>query len=209
MSTFPQNKHSWVGIFFLFCLTGLSVFIYWQFDRSYRSLETSHRMSNHMITLLQRQKTDLVSEYEKELAHFRENLAATEDLLTRIKQENAQLTERVELLNQMAQLQTSVQELQGENEQIKKEVAQLQEIAETQFDTAEEGYVLLRRYENKARTVKQRIRALENAARQEHDRMLARLGNNGYVVKGGEVMPMDVQNAAGEKNIRVDVRFYN
>jgi len=187
----------------------MTVFIYWQFDRSYKSLEESHRMSNHLITLLQQQKIDLVSEYEKELAHFRKNLADRENLLNKMKQENEQLSKQVDLLNQMAELQSSVKELQGENKKIRKEVVQLQEIAEARFSTPEEGYALLKRYNAKVKSVKQRIRKLEAAAQREHDKMLARLGNNGYMVREGEITSMGAAGAPGRKNIHIDVRFVN
>ena len=201
----------------IFILVGIFVWSYIQFFANYKKVELSRKM----IEALLENKTDLAKDYAKQLGFVQENLDRTEDFLKDIKDENMKLREKIKLLDQLNDMEREIGRLREENVLIHKQMVEASyeftsdDTAGFKFDTIEKGRLLIKKFKQKFRGIKERIHFLKEkehktkvAIQKEVDRKELLLGNNGYLMKDGQPMPVsmpDVENLPDD--IKVKVKF--
>lgn len=174
--------------------------------------ETQTRLSKMTMEL------ELVS---KELASTKNMLSETEALLAQAQQENKILKGDPQAMANMQKLlgnQTiastkNIDTLKKQNENYDKELEKLKgDLSGYQSNVADikQGKSLLADLKDKIREVKEKMRQIKKeaaltreAAQKERDRQLTLLGNNGYIVKDGELVSTD----KGKKTVDIDVKF--
>lgn len=157
----------------------------------------------------------------KELDSTKSILSETEALLAQAQQENKILKGDPQAMANMQKLfgtQTNVagkniDNLKKQNETYNEELSKLRgDLNNYQTNVADikEAKSIIRELKNKIASVKEKMRALKKdaaaareAAQKERDRQLTLLGNNGYVVKDGEVQ---LTNKA-KKTVDIDVQI--
>jgi hypothetical protein len=184
-----------------------------------------------------------LSSVNKELEMTKNILAQTEAMLTSAKTNNSQLKDEVQStrdLNekQLAQMKVTLTKtiatLEQNNNQLGQEVRDLRDKLDFLAGNVKnetEARHLLALYSNRIRTVKGKIGGFKRLAMKaktqalkERDRIRTSLGNNGYLVRNGEIVKVDADkyNAATaailteaqtptieEHKVKVDVNFVN
>lgn len=174
--------------------------------------ETQTRLSKMTMEL------ELVS---KELDSTKAMLSQTEALLAQAQQENQVLKGDPQAManmqklfgNQVNMAGKNLDTLKKQNESYSEEMGKLRgDLNNYQSNAADlkEGRSIINELKNKIRSVKDKMRALKKdaviareAAQKEHDQQLIALGNNGYVIKDGELQ----LTGKGKKTVDIDVKF--
>lgn len=174
--------------------------------------ETQTRLSKMTMEL------ELVS---KELDSTKTMLSQTEALLAQAQQENQVLKGDPQAMANMQKLfgnqanasGKNLDNLKKQNDSYSDELAKLRgDLDSYQVNVADvkAGRSIISELKNKIRSVKDKMRALKKdaaaareAAQKERDQQLIALGNNGYVIKDGEVQSAD----KGKKTVDIDVKF--
>lgn len=205
----PGRKVPFFRIFSLVVLLGLVIWSFELYRMNYESMESSNRI---LMGILDDQ-TAVTQSYIKELTSIRKNLTQTEQLLARVQEENKRLNQQVELAGEFSQLQKSIADLKAENAQILADIS-LMKKENGDFNSVGEGRDIIAKFRQKIHNVKVRIgeikhnTALERVlAQKEKDKLESLLGNNGFLVKNGEALPVNPRTADRSKDIKVDVTF--
>lgn len=208
-----NNKKIWLKGIVFSVLLGVTLWVYWQFYLNYLLLEKTSRLSE---LLLQEQAVLLQTRGQK-IAMITENLRKTATLVTQLKTENEKLQGQVKLLDKMPELEKTIALLEERNATLLAQMDTLREKGpdwDAEIQSVQDGKNYLSKYSDWIRKVKRRIRTIKHEAfqerveaRKEQDRIRSLLGNNGYVIRDGRMLPMDVPEGSPSQNIRVDVRF--
>jgi chromosome segregation ATPase len=185
-------------------------------DTKAQLMETQTHLSKMTLEL------ELVS---KELESTKTALTDTQTLLAKTQEENKVLSGDPAAAARLEKLQASAKStnqvvskklegLQKKNETYGGELAKLQDdLNNYQTDTTDikQGQDMIRQFKQKIKVVKDKMAALKReahltkvAAQAEQDRQLAILGNNGFLVKDGQVKMAD---KGQEKSVDIDVKF--
>lgn len=178
-------------------------------------------LSEKMVSALLENKTELAKKYAQELGLAHLNMERTEVFLQDLKNENLKLKEQVKLLDQLNEMERELSQLRDENAKIhdmmmaaKIEDGQGVIDGDLAFDSVENGNSLIRKFKVKIKAIRNRISVLRKkdrerqlALQQELDQKKMLLGNNGYVVKDGQLMPMvmpDIEQPSGDVRVKVE-----
>jgi len=174
--------------------------------------ETQTRLSKMTMEL------ELVS---KELASTKNMLSETEALLAQAQEENKVLKGDPQAMANMQKLlgnqsvvaARNIDTLKKQNEEYDNELMRLKgDLTNFQANVGDvrQGRSLIVEMKQKIREVKERMRLLKKeaaearvAAQKERDRQLILLGNNGYLIKDGELVTAE----KGKKTVDIDVKF--
>ncbi len=178
-------------------------------------------LSEKMVSALLENKTELAKKYAQELGLAHLNMERTEVFLQDLKNENLKLKEQVKLLDQLNEMERELSQLRDENAKIhdmmvaaKIEDGQGVIDGDLVFDSIENGNSLIQKFKAKIKAIRNRISVLRKkdrerqlALQQELDQKKMLLGNNGYVVKDGQLMPMvmpDIEQPSGDVRVKVE-----
>jgi Tfp pilus assembly protein PilE len=228
MSKEAKGQNLWGLIVIAAILSGLSFWTYNEVANDYLSVERS----NKMVAALLENQTQVVRNYSHQVNDFKMNLAKAEEKIAQVETENTDLKGKLAALENVSALEQRIAELEASNAQLKQDMElaaaaaksredelnmKLQEfIAELDFKSVDEGRVILTKYKKKIREIKSRIKTFqiedrneEIAAFRSQDAARLSLGNNGYLIRNGEVTPVDVvwPPAVQRKNVNIDVTF--
>ncbi|HLF18134.1 MAG TPA: PilZ domain-containing protein [Candidatus Omnitrophota bacterium] len=157
---------------------------------------------------LYKQSESQLSSATQELNETKMILAQTEAMLVEAKssQNNLQTVvseNEAQFANSRAQFEKDMAVLQEENIQLQKEVATLQEqlsFYEGNVKNIDEGYVLVNIYrermavvQDKIKDFKRQARDLKRKVQNERDRIQLNLGNNGFMVREGQAVKVDME----------------
>lgn len=166
--------------------------------------------------------TQQLNEVTAELNTTKTLLAQTQTMLTQATSENNKLKEDIQSLDGMKtaegvqnvnDLEARVAALKSKNNEADRELSNLKtqlRAFQADFSTLEEGRSLITLFQNKIKLVKSRMRAIQQeayfakiAAQKERDRIATLNGNNGYMIRNGEVKKPN----QGNKNFSIDVKM--
>jgi chromosome segregation ATPase len=185
-------------------------------DTKAKLAETQTRLSKMTLEL------ELVS---KELESTKSVLSDTQNLLAQAQEENdvlknnPQASAKLQKIRAAAKtsnqvVEKNLQDLQKKNQAYGGELAKLQNDLnsyQTNVEDLEKGKEIIQEFKMKIRAVKDKMNDLKRearlakiAAQDEHDRQMAILGNNGYLLKDGESKAVA---KAQEKSVEIDVQF--
>jgi hypothetical protein len=208
-----NNIFSALGILLLVAMSGLFYWTYNQLMASNESIQNSNRVYQKVLD----DSLAINRANVRELKDFKERLQMTESLLAKMKEENDKLREKLVLLNKVAELESDIARLKERNSQILNQMSQMEwksPYREQRLKSVGEAKALLAEYADKLRLVKTRIRDIKGAERQkqilaleEADKMKMVLGNNGYLVRDGKIMPAALASPAESQKVKVDVTF--
>ena len=195
-------------------LFGLGFWIYQQITLNYEILAASQRMTEQLLD----HQTTLTKEYAQKLTLLEENFKETQTLLSGVQEENRKLNQQIVLLSQVTDLQSTVSSLKEENTQILLEINDLKrQLAYERKDVESipEGLAFIKRFKDRIFKVKGQIKELKNNAylqkiadQREKDRTALMLGNNGFLIRDGQLTVANSKRPAAEKkDIQVDVTF--
>lgn len=215
-----SDKRIWSDVIVLIVLVVLGSWTYRQFSSNYSKMEASNKITQplltHQVNLTQKyQRT--ASKYKQELGQVKEKfdnvefvfdnarvelagtharLSRTRADLAKVKKENNKLRQKIQLLDTVADLESTISRLKQKNSLL---VTNIDSIKQESFPraqnikTLQEGRSLMARYHDRLRKVKGRINELKRrerleriAAQKESDRILLLAGNNGYLVRDGK-----------------------
>jgi|GEM_PF-2625560 len=218
------RKPKWIMLrmLLILILVGICAWSYMMFSQVYERVELSHKM----VAALLENRTVQAREYARQLGLVQENLDQTKSFLKDIRQENLALKEKIKLLDQLKEMEREIGELRETNAQI--QVQMLQESYKTDaqsespqnlfdFETIDQGRNWIQKFKGKIQKVRNRIRELKRqqhqrrvSLQQEADRQETLLGNNGFLVRDGQVLPMDGLDAAAQaRDVKIKVEFVN
>ena len=181
--------------------------------------ETQTRLSKMTLEL------ELVS---KELESTKSVLTDTQNMLAQAQEENKVLTGDPAAAARLQKLRATntsneavaknLEDLQKKNESYSGELAQLRnDMNNYQSNVADldEGRNIIKEFKMKINAVKQKMNGLRREARlakitaqEERDRQMAVLGNNGFLVKDGQVkLANQPPQENGQKAVDIDVQF--
>lgn len=192
-----KPKYIFLRMALVFILVGVFIWSYALFKQNYEKVQLSHKM----VEALLENETALAKQYAGQLGLMQENLDRTETFLKDIKAENMKLKEKIKLLDQLNDMQQELGRLRNENQEIQEQMLRVsaQDQSGFAFKTIEKGKSLIRDLRKKLRGVRERIHFIKKenakkkiAAQEEVDRNESLLGNNGYLIKDGQLMPMDM-----------------
>ena len=202
------------GVVVLLIFAGLAVWGYVEFSTKYQEL----KISNDRIRRLLEKQTEQTLNYARELELYKENLAKTETLLTKVQEENNQLREKLVLLDKLQELEDTVARLKEKNTLMINHLSSLQK-QEPDFrksiQTMEEGRKVLSKYSKYIGDIKDRLSVIkrdehrqEMARKKEDDRVKLLAGNNGYMIRDGQPKSMELVLPPKEKkDVTIDVTF--
>jgi len=151
-------------------------------------------------------------------------LAQTEEMLSKTKAELAGMN--TEFARSKSKFENKIKILQEKSIEMENEIVQLtKKISYYEGNVADikEGKALLNLYKDKMKLVKNKIHSFQIEAREirisamkERDRIRSILGNNGYFVKGGQAVKVDmekyesatVESIQSGQKFEVDVSFF-
>lgn len=166
---------------------------------------------------LYQESQDQLGSVNQELSETKMILAQTEALLIQARSGADQLTadfqttlsqNETAFADLKAKLESDIAALQQKNATLEREVGTLQEqlnFYEGNVKNIDEGYVLLNIFKERMKVVKGKIksykkdvRELHRRAQNERDRIQLQIGNNGYLMKNGAPVQVDMEkyNAA-------------
>ena len=195
-----SEKKNQVVVFRVLLLTvllGLGFWVYQQNVANNETLEVSIQMTEGLLD----RQIAITRGYAQKLALLQENFNKTETLLKSVQDENRKLNEQIALLSHVQDLQDTVSRLKSENGQILAEIKDLRQ--QVTFESRNlmdiaKGQELIRNFKDRIRSVKVRIKELQNdayiqkvAAQKEQDRMGLMLGNNGFLTRDGQQTAAD------------------
>jgi chromosome segregation ATPase len=182
--------------------------------------ETQTRLSKMTLEL------ELVS---KELESTKSVLSDTQNMLAQAQDENGVLKGDPIAMARLQKIQSSatsnnqavaknLENLQKKNDSYNEELSKLRDDlnnSQTNAKDMAEGKAIIKEFKKKIGAVKEKMNALRREARlakikaqQEHDRQMAILGNNGYLLKDGQIQMANEAEAAPEKKaVDIDVQF--
>src|SRR3989338_1655676 len=102
-----KEKKSKVGLIRVLLLAVLFALGYWVYQQNltnYETLEVSIQMTENLLD----RQIALTKNYARKLAILQENFKKTEQLLTRVQEENHRLNEQIALLSHVEDLQETV-----------------------------------------------------------------------------------------------------
>ena len=207
-----KSQNGLIRVVLLALLFGLGFWVYQQNIANYETLsgaiKTTENLWDHQIAV--------TKDYAKKLALVQDNFKKTEALLSRVQEENRRLNEQIALLSNVQNLQSTASRLKTENTEVMQEIRDLrQQVAfeSKNLSNIDEGKELIRKFKDRIRNVKVRIKELRNdqyiqkiAVQQEKDRMGLMLGNNGFMTRNGEQTAVDFKRPnKGTSEVEVNV----
>lgn len=216
--SYRKPKYIALRMALVFVMTGIFV---WSYILFWQNFDRIH-LSEKMVEAILENKTELARKYAQELGLANINLERTEAFLRDVQTENLQLKEKIKLLDQLNDLEREIGSLREENARIQEfvrdsggKITQAQVKDDFDFDSIDNGRSLLQQLRQKIAGVKNRISFLKKkekeykiAVQREVDEKKMELGNNGYLVKDGKPMPV---NLPDEKHlsdgVKVKVEF--
>jgi Zn-dependent M32 family carboxypeptidase len=208
-----QNiKRAVIRVIMVSVLMALMAFTYRQLYFSYLVMENSNRISE---LLLQRQIL-LMQVKDQQLDSAKRTLRENEIIVTELQFENEKLREKMAMLDKVVELESMIARLKEKNEQLSDQIVGLKE-REPDFNESVqsfgEGKKWLSKYSAWIRQVRNRLKDIKKeeldkkvAAQKEQDRIDSLLGNNGYIVRDGQILPREIPLATSQ-NVKVEVRF--
>ncbi len=213
--SYRKPKYIILRMSLIFLLVGIFV---WSYILFWQNLDRVN-LSEKMIEAILENKIELANKYAKQLGLANVNLKRTEAFLRDLQLENMQLKEKVKLLDRLNDLEREMGLLREENAKIHEIMltskAGSSSRVKEDFDSIEQGRSLLSQLKDKLAAVRERISFLRKkehqkkiAYQQEIDQKKMLLGNNGYVLKDGQPMPMDMpKECALSNDVRIKVEF--
>lgn len=197
----------------LWCaMIALLAFSYRQLYFSYLVMEQSSRLSEmllHKQTLLMQLKSEQVMLLKNDLKN-------TEVLVQQLQIENDQLRGQEKTIDKIVELEGEIIQLEEKNAQLEEQVASLKKQTPDFNETVknlQDGRKWLAEYSRWINKVKGRMQAIKKeqyvkdvAQQTEQDRVESLLGNNGYLVRNGQLLPRDIPPAP-TREVKVDVQF--
>lgn len=205
---------TWGGAVILLLTFGLAMWGYVEFSTKYEQV----RISNAKIQSLLEAQTEQATNYARELELYKENLHKTEELLSKVQDENNKLREKLVLLDKLEELQQTVARLQEKNALMINHMSSARK-QEPDFNKSiqnvAEGRKILSKYGHYISDIKNRIAVIRReehrqtiARQKEEDRLKLLAGNNGYMIRDGETMPREIVLPLKEKkDVTIDVTF--
>lgn len=193
---------------------GLAIWGYVEFSTKYEQV----KISNAKIQSLLEQQTQQATNYARELELYKENLHKTEELLSKVQDENNKLREKLVLLDKLDELQETVERLKEKNALMINHMSSARK-QEPDFNKSiqnvTEGRKILSKYGHYISDIKNRIAVIRReerrqtiARQKEEDRLKLLAGNNGYMIRDGETMPREIVLPLKEKkDVTIDVTF--
>jgi len=166
---------------------------------------------------------DMLSGVNADLSSTKSILAETQQLLEQARAENS-LTQG-EYAKAKADLEAKVAALESQNSDVSREMQDLQtrlSFYDGDISSMGEGKSLLKLYKQRVKEVKTKIKGFKKeahrariSAMRERDRVRALIGNNGFLVKDGKTVEVDMekynalssQGLEQKKNVEIDVNF--
>ncbi len=208
-----QGANTFWGFILLLFVLGLSLWMFQQYNVKYENLQATQRI---LLTSLDRQ-TDMMSEYQRELDLVKANLAETESLLSNVQKENEKLYQKIALLDEVSELENTISRLKVKNSHLVNMMSSRREEFPRftkDIKTIKEARAFLSKARMKVTEFKMRIGELKGeqrdqkiAAQKEEDELWLKLGNNGYIIRDGELTPVEVTLPPSKKQIKIDVTF--
>jgi hypothetical protein len=211
-----NEKKIQTGVIRVLLLTVLLALGGWVYQQNVANNETLTASIQITENLLDRQIA-ITRGYAQKLALLQENFNKTETLLKTVQDENRKLNDQLALLSNVQDLQATVDRLKTENGEILAEVRDLRQqvaLESRNITDIAKGQELIHKFKDRIRSVKVRIKELQNdayiqkvAAQREKDRMGLMLGNNGFLTRNGEQTAADFNAtpAMANKDIQVNV----
>jgi hypothetical protein len=221
MAGAAQDKKFWIGRGLLGVLFLFAGWLYYQLDLNYRNLEDSNKAVDSMLD----KQAAQVQRYAGEGIVTKKKIAETEALVAQLKQENENLLKQEEANKQendrmrgkMAEMEANVADLKEKNLALLGQIEKLENDAllhPERVKSLAEGKGLISRFKERLRNMDRRMKELKHdvfvakvEAQQELDKKRSLAGNNGFLVRNGMAMPIDIVLPSVEDKVKVDVKF--
>jgi chromosome segregation ATPase len=203
------------GWLFLLILFLGSFWTYRQFSIHLHQLDASHRTLEAMFS----EQSGLIKVYKEDLEGLKENLSLTESLLKSAQSENERLHQKIALLDQVAEVESTISRLKERNTLLINHIGSLKgedSFRPQDIKTIEEARKVMNQYEDRLAHVKDRIKEFRRqavfdriAAQKERDRIESLAGNNGYLVRNGKAIPITgiPDESISRRNVKIKVSF--
>lgn len=229
METSNKNKYSGVIkgglfailVFLIIFAFGQAYVIYQKFEQSYSTLSQAFAkqswLTRSYVDLYHQTESTLAS-ITKELDTTKGLLSQTETMLNQAKNDNAALQDQVLALQKAQQIGNQVNQLMEESSQASNELvsihSQLRSV-DGNFNNVEEGKNRLALLQQKILSIKNRIGEIKHeaflakkAAQEESDRIALLNGNQGYLVKDGQIFQPQAAKSQSKPNVNINVSFF-
>lgn len=229
METANKNKFSGIIRGCLFAIL-VSLIIY-AFGQSYviiQTLESSYTALNQAFTeqvaltsnytVLYHRTEETLANVTQELDTTKGLLSQTETMLNQVKIENVSLLDQVAALQSAQQIENQVNQLKDASAKANNELisinAQMRTL-DSNFTSVDKGREMLALLGQKIAEIKGRIRGIKHeaflarkAAQDEMDRLALLNGNQGYVVKDGQIFQPQAAQSQSNPNVNINVSFF-
>ncbi len=191
---------------------------------NYRSYVTQYKDTKQQLEETTKKLEEVNKQLDAvtaELNTTKSMLTETQTMLAQAQSDNTNLKDEIQGIDvvqkqedvaNVNELQVKIKNLRQENVQVSAQLIQLKEqlrAFEADFSNMEEGRSLIALFQNKIKLVKTRMNYLKQeayftkvAAQKEKDRIESLNGNNGFVVKGGQI-----QKPTNNKAFNIDVKM--
>ncbi len=192
---------------------------------NYRSYVRQYKDTKEQLDITTRKLEEVNRQLDAvtaELNTTKSMLAETQAMLAQAQNENSSLKEDIqgldaiqsqENVSNLNELQAKISDLKEKNVQVSGQLAQLKEqlkAFEADFSDMHEGRTLISLFQSKIKLVKSRMNYIKQeahftkvAAQKEKDRLAMINGNNGYVVKDGQIQ----RPSSTTRSYNIDVRL--
>jgi len=195
--------------------------LYYELDVNYRNLEESNKTVDSMLD----KQAALVKRYADELIVTKKQIAEAEALVAQLRQENEVLAkqdevnkaENAQLRGKMAEMEANVADLKQKNLALLGQIEKLEKDAllhPEKVASVDEGRSLISKFKERLRNMDRRMRTLKHEAftakveaQKELDKKRSLAGNNGFLMRNGMSMPMEIVLPSEENKVKVDVKF--
>ena len=214
MSEHSPKHLTIVGMVFLGILAGFLVWLLYQTWFNYKNM----RLSTTLMDQLLEYQSGLTRVHEHRSAMFKTQLDQTRDLVEKYRNENQQLLDRIQLQDEVVELQGMVESLQEENKLIRTQMSSLQldqpvaQVKVPQVRSLKEARNLIRGKKQEIKKIRLQIHNLKQemvqqqiADQKEVDRIESLLGNHGYLVKEGKICSQRMALPEASQQVSIDV----
>jgi len=171
-------------------------------------------LSNRVIQSLLDRSTEQTRAYAEQLALMKQALHDTQESLGKVQAENGRFKQQ---LDELARMEQTIANLQEENVRISQQLS-LMKIAEENpqqmVNSLAQGREMIDTYQAKIRAITGRMKELKIealderiASLKEADKQMLLMGNNGFLIRDGELTPVDISLPQVSPKIKVDVTF--
>lgn len=192
----------------------MSFLLYWvlqEVSTNYRRMELSNKLLSHLLG----HQTTLAREYEYKSRMLSQKLDQAQVLITQYREENLQLQQKVQLLDQLDDLQNTILQLKEENDLVREQLEEMKKgPAVGKLKSFKEGKSLVAEYRKRIKEVGRQVHLLKKDMYQQRvsdlkevDRIESMLGNKGYLVRDGQAYSQSVVFPIDQRNVNIDVKF--